>query len=164
MRADDARRGAGRRRAGRGQSLVEFALLLPVLALLLVGALDLGRAFYSAVQLTNSVREGANFGRLSPSAVGSSDTPDPDNIRFKVQDESELVINDADVVVRCYVGPTIGSTTLRGDGSCSAASGVRSGDIIEVTARYQFQPITTQLVRILPPNYKITKTLRMVIA
>lgn len=157
------RQAADPRRAP-GQSLVELALLLPILALLLIGALDLGQVFFASVQLTNSVREGASFGQTSPSAVDSTDTPDPDNILYKVQDESTLVINDADIVVRCYQGPTITSTSLRGDGTCSAASGVRSGDIIEVTARYAFRPITTQLIRLLPPSYMIRKTIRMVIS
>lgn len=148
----------------RGQSLVELALLLPVLALLLIGTLDLGRVFFASVQLTNSVREGASFGQTSPTAVDSTDTPDPDNILYKVQDESALVINDADIVVCCYQGPTITSTSLRGDGTCSVASGVQSGDIIEVTARYAFRPITTQLIRLLPPSYTIRKTIRMVIS
>lgn len=154
------RRGAGAR---RGQSLVELALLLPILALLLIGALDLGRVFYAGVQLTNGVREGAFYGRMAPAMVGSDDSPDPENIRFKVQDESELIILDADITVVCYQGPAIGSTTKRGDGSCAEASDVRSGDIIEVTARYQFRPITTQLIRLLPASYKIRKSMRMVI-
>lgn len=157
------RRSHGPRRS-RGQSLVELALLLPILALLLIGALDLGRVFFATVQLTNSVREGASFGQTSPSAVNSTNTPDPDNILFKVQDESDLVIDDANVIVRCYQGPDITSSTLRGNGTCSAASGIQSGDIIEVTARYAFRPITTQLVRLLPPSYTIRKTLRMVIS
>ncbi len=158
-----ARRPHGAQRS-RGQSLVELALLLPVLALLLIGALDLGRVFFATVQLTNSVREGASFGQTSPSAVDSTDTPDPDNILSKVRGEGTLAIDAANVVVRCYQGPAITSGTLRGDGTCSAASGIQSGDIIEVTARYAFQPITTQLVRLLPPSYTIRKTLRMVIS
>ncbi len=156
------RRGADRG-GRRGQSLVELALLLPILALMLIGTLDLGRVFIAMVQLTNGVQEGALFGRTSPTFVDSADGADPDNIVFKVQDQSEVAIEAADIVVRCYAGPAIGSTTLRGDGTCSTASNVKSGDIIEVTARYRFQPLTTQLIRILPPSYKIRKTVRMVV-
>lgn len=47
-------------RAGRrGQALVELALILPVLLLLLVAALDLGRVFYSKIAVTNAAKEGA---------------------------------------------------------------------------------------------------------
>ncbi len=44
-----------------GQSLVEFALVLPILLLLIIGAMDIGRMFYIKVALTNAAREGANY-------------------------------------------------------------------------------------------------------
>jgi Flp pilus assembly protein TadG len=46
-------------RKGHGQSLVEFALIAPILALLLLGAADLTRAFYTYIVLTNASREAA---------------------------------------------------------------------------------------------------------
>lgn len=165
------RQRGGGREGRRGQSLVELALLLPILALMLIGTLDLGRVFIAMVQLTNGVQEGALFGRTFPTFVDSADGADPDNIVFKVQDQSEIAIEAADIVVLCYKAPAIGSTTpaidsteMRGDGTCSTASNVKPGDIIEVTARYRFQPLTTQLIRILPPSYKIRKTVRMVVS
>src|SRR5712692_9711692 len=51
----------GRRRQ-RGQSLVEFAISSIVLLLLMMGLLDLSRAFYYAVNLDGSAREGARHG------------------------------------------------------------------------------------------------------
>ena len=45
----------------RGQSLVEFALVLPVLLLLILGAMDFARMFSTKVTLTNAAREGANY-------------------------------------------------------------------------------------------------------
>ena len=50
----------------RGQALVEFALLLPVFLLLLVVAVDFGRLFFTYIQINNAAREGANFGRNTP--------------------------------------------------------------------------------------------------
>lgn len=47
--------------ASRGQALVETALLLPVLALLLVMAIDFGRVFFGWVALQNAARVGADF-------------------------------------------------------------------------------------------------------
>ena len=44
----------------RAQALVEFALLLPLLLVLILGAMDLGRVFYVKTVLTNAAREGAN--------------------------------------------------------------------------------------------------------
>ena len=45
----------------RAQALVEFALLLPILLVLILGAMDLGRVFYVKTVLTNAAREGANY-------------------------------------------------------------------------------------------------------
>lgn len=49
------------RRSARGQSLVEFALVLPVLTILIFGIIDFGMALRSYVSLTNATREGARF-------------------------------------------------------------------------------------------------------
>src|SRR5207245_8940391 len=48
-----------RDRAHHGQSLVEFALILPILALLVLGAVDLTRAFYYYIALEDASREAA---------------------------------------------------------------------------------------------------------
>jgi hypothetical protein len=53
----------GRGRAG--QSLVEMAMVLPVLALLTFGLLDFGRAYYYQVSITNAAREGARVAILN---------------------------------------------------------------------------------------------------
>lgn len=51
-----------RRRRHRGQSLVEFALVAPVLLLLLALAADFGRAFTAYIAISSAAREGATFG------------------------------------------------------------------------------------------------------
>ena len=56
------------RRVSRGQALVEFALILPILVLLLVMAIDFGRAFYGWVSIQNAARIGANFAGNNPKA------------------------------------------------------------------------------------------------
>ncbi len=43
----------------RGQALVEFALIVPIFILLLMGILDFGRAVYAYSTLNNSAREAA---------------------------------------------------------------------------------------------------------
>jgi hypothetical protein len=64
----------------RGQEAVEFALLLPLLLLVLIGILDLGRLFHAAITITNAAREGARFGIEHPSEIG--------NIEAAVQQEA----------------------------------------------------------------------------
>ncbi len=48
-----------RRWPASGQSLVEFALIVPVMLILLLTALDLGRLLYSQITVTNAAKEGA---------------------------------------------------------------------------------------------------------
>ncbi len=54
----------GRRRA-RGAALVEFAIALPVLLVILLGIIDLGRVFYAYEALANAAREGARVCALT---------------------------------------------------------------------------------------------------
>lgn len=63
------------RQRSRGQGVVEFALILPVLVFLLLVTLDFGRLFMSYVTLTNTTRVAANFGATDPGAfTGTPDT------------------------------------------------------------------------------------------
>jgi len=56
----------------RGQSLVEFAISSIVLLLLMMGLLDLSRAFYYAVNLQGAAREGARHGAWFDTATRSN--------------------------------------------------------------------------------------------
>ncbi len=49
-------------RSQRGQTMVEFALVLPIFLLLLLGIAQLGIAFNNYLDLTDAVRQGARFG------------------------------------------------------------------------------------------------------
>ncbi len=50
----------------RGQSLTELALLLPFLIILILGTLDLARAYDMYVSLQNAAREGARYAIADP--------------------------------------------------------------------------------------------------
>jgi hypothetical protein len=54
-----------------GQSLVEFALVLPLLLLLILGAMDIGKIITTKIAVTNAAREGANF--ISRNALADKD-------------------------------------------------------------------------------------------
>lgn len=45
----------------KGQSMVEFAIVLPILLLLICGIMDFGWLYYNQLALMNSVREGARY-------------------------------------------------------------------------------------------------------
>src|ERR1041385_6216413 len=57
-----------RSRRSRGQSLVEFALTLPLMLLLLMIALDFGRIYLGWINLQNMTRIAANYAANNPSA------------------------------------------------------------------------------------------------
>ena len=45
----------------KGQAMVEFALVLPVLLVLLCGIIDFGWLYYNQITLNNAAREGARY-------------------------------------------------------------------------------------------------------
>jgi Flp pilus assembly protein TadG len=67
--APSARR---RFRGARGQSYVELAFALPVLALVLVVAADFGRLFYTYLEVINAARAAAQYGSNSVVAAANS--------------------------------------------------------------------------------------------
>jgi hypothetical protein len=96
-----------------GQSLVEFALLLPLFVLLIVGIFDLGRAFFAYIAISNAAREGTRVYTFDPdntrvsdvyyaidAEIGTSTVVDSGNITKEihcvdpVSNTQILVIND----------------------------------------------------------------------
>ena len=57
----------------RGQTLVEFALVLPVFLLLLFAVIDGGRYVFLSSAMSNAAREGARLGSVEASWRGSTD-------------------------------------------------------------------------------------------
>ncbi|MGA2431590.1 MAG: TadE/TadG family type IV pilus assembly protein [Candidatus Acidiferrum sp.] len=49
----------------KGQSVLEIALLAPVLLLMLVGTIEIGRYAYFAIEATNAARAGVQYGAQS---------------------------------------------------------------------------------------------------
>jgi hypothetical protein len=74
----DERNVALRQRHDRstGQALVETALLLPILLILLLGAIDFGRLFFGWVSLHGTARIAANFASTHPSTLTDPDDRD----------------------------------------------------------------------------------------
>jgi uncharacterized membrane protein len=59
---------------GRGQALVEFALIAPVLLVLALLVLDVGRLFSNWIAITNAAREGAYVATLDYSDAVTTPT------------------------------------------------------------------------------------------
>ena len=63
----------GKRRAERGQGLLEMAIMLPVLLILMLGVVEVGYALRNYLVVVNADREGCRFaarGRFDDSSVG----------------------------------------------------------------------------------------------
>ncbi len=79
-----------------GQSMVEFALILPLLVLIVAGLFDLGRAFFAYIVISNAAREGARYATLNADYMtGTCEA---------VKDEaltSGITIIDSNITVTC---------------------------------------------------------------
>ena len=62
------------RKRSRGQSLVEFAMVLPIMLLLTLIAIDFGRVYLGYINLQSMARIAANYAANEPDAWGA--TPD----------------------------------------------------------------------------------------
>lgn len=101
------RRHAARTRT-RGQSLVEFALVLPLFLVFVAACLDLGRVFYANISLNNAAREGAMAAAQQPTSFVANGACDPvtNMVTCRVQLESKdsmIEVADSDVGVACSV-------------------------------------------------------------
>ena len=120
------------RRRTRGQSLVEFALVLPILLLLVLAAVDFGRVYLGYVNLQSLARIAANYAANNPTIAWT------DGSNSKVQAYSRLILDDA----------TATNCTLEQDGAGNNPplptypTGTDLGDTAEVRLTCQFGLIT----------------------
>jgi Flp pilus assembly protein TadG len=119
-----------------GQDLVEFALMLPLVLLLLLGIVDFSLAFMSWNTLANAVREGARAAVVLPLDVTSSDCigTSPDAASSVATIEGKVVgfgirlgLQPGDVVVTC----------------------AGSGAVTVTVSNYSYQLITGSMIAVL---------------
>jgi hypothetical protein len=106
------------RRRQRGQALVEFALVLPLLLIVLFLVVDFGVGLTRWIAITNAAREGARLG-----AVGAEEGA----IRQKVVDTSDGILSDGNVAV--------GYFDVDGNG-------IKVGDSVVVDVHYDYNLIS----------------------
>lgn len=129
-----ARLRAHHRNRSLGQSLVEFALVLPVFLLFFAAALDLGRVFYANITLNNAAREGAFQAAITPALYVENGACDQATNRVvcRIQNEttgSMIAIAPTDIDVTCSVP------------GCAEAP----GSLVTVEVRGKFRLITPLL-------------------
>ena len=148
------RRFRNRKRRSRGQSLVEFALTVPVLLVILMFAIDFGRAFFGWVVLQNSVRIAANYAALNAAA-----DPWSSNSASVLNGYNDLVHADLDTANCEFVGAlpepvfTDGADTSVGDQTPDTSHDV--GDTVKVSLTCTFKPITPIISGILGSSVQL---------
>lgn len=138
-------------RGKRAQALAEMAVMVPFLVIGVMGMLDLGRAFYYQISLTNAVREAARYGASpyytglaaacntippAPNPGPNCPIPGDDVIKNRLAQElngTGFVVNPNDVQVAPDQGTRVQNCGSGGT-SCQYA--------ITVTAIYKFTFIT----------------------
>jgi Flp pilus assembly protein TadG len=116
----------------RGQGLVELAIALPVLLLLLLGVLDVGRAYWAVVALKDAASEGASYAAFYPTRTTE--------IKERAAESSTaLVVLSPDMFSIDYVAPPT------------------AGQPITVTVAYDFI-IVNPVINAIVPDGKLTLT------
>ncbi len=72
-------------RGERGAALVEFALVVPMLVLMMCATIDFGLVVYTLNNLTAAVREGGRFAAVLDPTVWNSPAAAQDSVQTRVQ-------------------------------------------------------------------------------
>jgi len=114
------------RRRRSGQSLVEFALALPVIFILILGIIEGGRLVFSLTTLDFAVQEGGRLAALPGTASVSA-----------VQSH---VTNNAH-----FITVPSGAVAVTVNNGAKVYTSRTSGDRVVVTANYTYSPIVTSV-------------------
>jgi hypothetical protein len=149
------------RPSGRGQSLVEFALVIPIIILLIVAFAEIGRAVFAYNTIANAARQGARVAAVNQLAdVTECDTTRPIEDPYEphwsirgcaIAAAAPLRLQDANVTIS-YAAPP--STTL----SCSPK--LHIGCLATVSVLYHFS-ISTPFVSALIGPIDMVQTSEM---
>ena len=103
-------------RSESGSSLIEMALVLPVLFLLLIGVVDFGRAYYLSIEVSQAAHTAALYGSQNPNDITGmqnaavADAPDvPSFTTSSVTATSGCECSDgSSPVASCTTNPSCG--------------------------------------------------------
>lgn len=125
--------------AESGQTLLEFAVMLPFMLLLLLGIAEIGRAAFITITVTNAATAGAEYG--SQNAATASDSPGMQNAAFHDADSgtSSGILTQPPVVTSgcaCDNGSS-GTSCNQAFVSCSSSTITScTGQIVECVQSY----------------------------
>ena len=136
----------------QGQNLVELALILPLMFIILIGVLDLGRIFFAEIAVMNAAREGVRYLTTHPSdkSVGFPKTIEAARDQAVY---SGFPAASFSVLASC--------TYTDDDGGCEAGRRLnRPDNRAVVTVTYEFDLISGW---ILPDSIVLTQSASMVV-
>ena len=150
-------RQTGARSRSSGQSLVEFALILPIFLIIVFGVIDLGAYAFTSNVLSQAAREGARAASAQANWIGKSTADDAScnqvggpvcpsagafvtNVADAVRKATAGLTAPVTVYVRCDRAGTSPPTNAWTSGSC--ASNNHTGDLVSVRLEYPFNPLT----------------------
>jgi Flp pilus assembly protein TadG len=125
-------------RTERAQAMVEFAIVAPILFLMLFGVIEVGRMMFLYAAATNASREAVRWG----SAVGYDDTG---VLRYKNCDAIKTIARNAAFTPSAVVDISYdkGPSTTTTQCTASVYPGYReSGDRIKVVVQVTYKPYT----------------------
>lgn len=159
-------------RRGRGQALVEFAMIAPLFFLLLLSIIEFGRAVYYIQILNNAAREGARYAIVHGNESTDPSGPPPgyplttnaDPFAHAVKETVRTYaigvignVGTADFVVTvCYIQPAAGPIYECPDNNAGNDMGTGNNgrsnppQNVNVTVKYAFKPLLAALIP-LPP-------------
>lgn len=125
------------RKGVRGVTAVEFALILPVLAVLMFGIIDFGRYFFVQHTLQFATREGTRLA-LTGRILEGDDSREASIIRT-IRDQASTAIDPAELRISIYpVTPRYGDP----EGWEEASSAGSPGAFMRVRTRYTYTFLT----------------------
>lgn len=134
--------------ARQGQAITEFALVLPLLLLVVYGLLEVGRAVFIYAAVTNASREAVRYGIAY--GLNASDVPkyqDCEGIRNAARSTGfYLNLQDSNIDINYDKGPGVAipagfDTTC--DGSVDTNIQLECGDRITVSVHYAYSPMVS---------------------
>lgn len=100
-----------------GQAIMELVLVLPLLLLLILGAMDFGRMFFTKIVTSNAAREGVNYISRNPDDQTNCDISDPTLCYLETL---EIIANEAN-----SSGVTVDPSEVVITGCCTMGSPVQ---------------------------------------
>jgi hypothetical protein len=127
------------RKKEKAQTMVEFALTLPILLMLFFGIFEFGRLLFYYGAVVTATREAARYGSATDDAAGVAKYNDCSGIRSAAKRIGQFTgIQDVDIVIS-YERPSAATNPF--PGGCPAGAPVLLGDRINVTVTAHFDPI-----------------------